>query len=141
MPTMVAQQRVCAQLASVFSRHGAVEMRLPMLWFKQAAAPDSACPPHYLLDSHGHLIVLPHAGSRLPLCRYVAVQTPLATLKSFSVCLGHHEALPMRTLPDSAAFGSWVAPAQSRLNQGGDGVRVSGPSICPAGQEQTLCGR
>uniref|UniRef100_A0A7S3S6L9 Cilia- and flagella-associated protein 91 n=1 Tax=Emiliania huxleyi TaxID=2903 RepID=A0A7S3S6L9_EMIHU len=33
-----------------------------------------------------------------------------------------------RTLPDSAAFGSWVAPAQSRLNQGGDGVRVSGPS-------------
>eukprot|EP00962_Isochrysis_galbana_P055627 scaffold27402_cov129-Isochrysis_galbana.AAC.2 len=72
---MLALQRAHDTLASVYRRHGAVELTLPLVWLKQtpvtAGAPESVAA--FLIESRGHVVGL-HTGGRLPLCQYLTVR-------------------------------------------------------------------
>jgi len=89
-PYLLHTQRAHESLGAIFRRHGAVELTLPPVWYKQspaaAGSPESSAP--FVIDSGGHLLGL-HTGGRLPLCHYLALHSPVATFKRFTLGVAH----------------------------------------------------
>ena len=89
-PYLLHAQRAHESLGAIFRRHGAVELTLPPVWYKQspaaAGSPESSAP--FVIDSGGHLLGL-HTGGRLPLCHYLALHSPVATFKRFTLGVAH----------------------------------------------------
>mmetsp|Transcript_10976 Transcript_10976/g.33847 ORF Transcript_10976/g.33847 Transcript_10976/m.33847 type:complete len:1072 (-) Transcript_10976:818-4033(-) len=97
---MLDLQRGHELLASVFRRHGAIELCLPPLWLKQtpvaAGSPETLAA--YLIESGGHIVGL-HTGGRQPLCQYLSIHAPLTTFKRYSQGVAHRLPPPSNKPP------------------------------------------